>query len=297
MSERKSINKYYPPDYDPSLASKSKKKKKGGPLTIKIRMMAPYLMRCLKCNEYIAQRRSFNARKEVTSEVYLKTKIIRFHITCPVCNNHISFKTDPKLAGYIPEEGAVRNFEPSKKIQDEPKTETEDEILLRLEKEELENKAFQLAKEQRKRNPFWKKQEPLNGESKDVFAALQERLVEQQRQQEVSDHLEGLHEKVTRIEAHGGAEKVALQAQQILAVKRPQQVDDDEEAAQAFKRKKDESNSRVEETRTIPTRKIVLKKEVTANGVVGSQLTAKGASAMALALGDYSSSLEDQESA
>lgn len=295
MSERKSINKYYPPDYDPTLVTKNKKKK-GGPLTIKIRMMAPYLMRCLKCNEYIAQRRSFNARKEVTSEVYLKTKIIRFHITCPVCNNHISFKTDPKLAGYIPEEGAVRNFEPSRKTQDEPTDETEDEILLRLEKEELENKAFQLAKEQRKRNPFWKRQEPLNGESKDVFAALQERLVEQQRQQEVSEHLEGLREKVTRIEDHGGAEKVALQVQQSLNNKRPQQVDEDELAARAFKRKKDETRTRVGGISTAPTRKIILSKKVGASGTIANQLKAEETSAITLALGEYSSSLEDDES-
>lgn len=291
MSERKSINKYYPPDYDPSLATRNKKKK-GGSLTIKIRMMAPYLMRCLKCNEYIAQRRSFNARKEVTPEVYLKTKIIRFHITCPVCNNHISFKTDPKLAGYIPEEGAVRNFEPSRKAQNELKAETEDEVLLRLEKEELENKEFQLVKEQRKRNPFWKKQEALNGESKDVFAELQERLVEQQRQQEINEHLEELHAKVTRIEDHGGAEMVALQAQHNLTSKRPAQVDEDEQAAQAFKRKKDDACSRADEINAVSARKIVLKKKACENGVIASQMTVEATPTIALALGGYSSSLE-----
>ena len=100
MSERKAINKWYPPDYDPSKIPKRAKKNANQP--IKIRMMAPYSMRCLKCDEYIGARRSFNARKEITNEKYLNIKIIRFYITCPGCNNTITFKTDPKNAGYTP---------------------------------------------------------------------------------------------------------------------------------------------------------------------------------------------------
>ncbi|ABN64320.2 predicted protein, partial [Scheffersomyces stipitis CBS 6054] len=183
MSERKAINKYYPPDWDPS---KVVKRKRDPNQTIKIRMMAPYSMRCTKCNEYIAERRSFNARKETTNETYLKTKIIRFHITCPRCNNHISFKTNPQTAGYTPEEGAVRNYEPTRK--------TEDELLQRLEKEEQENLKFQTLKERRKRNPFWNKQESLQAGG-DVYENLEKRLSEQQREQQLNEHLEELQMK------------------------------------------------------------------------------------------------------
>ncbi|KAF6072742.1 hypothetical protein FOB64_000749 [Candida albicans] len=90
------------------------------------------------CDEYIGARRSFNARKEITNEKYLNIKIIRFYITCPGCNNTITFKTDPKNAGYTPEEGAVRNYEKAKP------TETEDDILARLQKEEEEDQKYHL---------------------------------------------------------------------------------------------------------------------------------------------------------
>lgn len=183
MSERKAINKWYPPDYDPSKLPKKKKPKKNE--TIKIRMMAPYSMRCLKCDEYIGERRSFNARKEVTQEKYLNIKIIRFYITCPGCNNTITFKTDPKNAGYTPEGGAVRNFEKRKP----QKTETEDDLLDRLEKEEQDDKKFKELQEKRKKNPFWKEQST-------GMENLEKRLQEQHKQQVLNDQLEAIQSKV-----------------------------------------------------------------------------------------------------
>ncbi|KAI5967249.1 cwf16 [Candida margitis] len=187
MSERKAINKYYPPDYDPS---KVVKKKKNPNQTIKIRMMAPYSMRCLRCNEYIAERRSFNARKEVTPERYLNIKIVRFYITCPGCNNTITFKTNPAEAGYTPEEGAVRNFEPSKKKR---KQESEDDLLKRLQSEEEEDKKYQLLMKKRKNNPFWKESDETGG---DVMEKFEKRLIEQQRQQELTAELEAIQQQV-----------------------------------------------------------------------------------------------------
>lgn len=50
MSERKVLNKYYPPDYDPSKVPKSKVKRNA---TFEIRLMAPCNMRCTTCGEYI----------------------------------------------------------------------------------------------------------------------------------------------------------------------------------------------------------------------------------------------------
>lgn len=184
MSERKAINKYYPPDYDPS---KVVKKKKNSNQTIKIRMMAPYSMRCTRCNEYIAERRSFNARKEVTGERYLNIKIVRFYITCPGCNNTITFKTNPAEAGYTPEEGAVRNFEKKRK--------QETDLLKRLEKEEEEDKKYQLLRKKRKNNPFWKEQDETGG---DVMEKFEKRLIEQQRQQELTDELEAIQQQVDK---------------------------------------------------------------------------------------------------
>ena len=50
MSERKVLNKYYPPDFDPSKVPKSKVKRNA---TFEIRLMAPCNMRCTTCGEYI----------------------------------------------------------------------------------------------------------------------------------------------------------------------------------------------------------------------------------------------------
>ena len=44
------LNKYYPPDFDPSKVPKSKVKRNA---TFEIRLMAPCNMRCTTCGEYI----------------------------------------------------------------------------------------------------------------------------------------------------------------------------------------------------------------------------------------------------
>lgn len=213
MSERKGINKYYPPDWDPS---KVPKKKKPTNQIIKVRLMAPYSMRCTKCNEYISERRKFNARKEVTNEKYMNFKIIRFHITCPKCNNNITYKTNPQTAGYVPETGAVRNFELESKRNANKEPETEDEILQRLEREEKENREYKILQEKRKKNPFWQKNESLKDQEGDIMENLEKRLQDQQRQQEATDHLEYLQAKSNQLQAKGGTDKALKDAQNKL---------------------------------------------------------------------------------
>ena len=97
MAERKSVNRYYPPDYDPNKIQ-HRKKAKGGQLTV--RLAAPYSMRCTTCGEFIYKGKKFNARKEFAKgEDYLGIKILRFYIRCPHCTSEITFKTDPKNTG------------------------------------------------------------------------------------------------------------------------------------------------------------------------------------------------------
>ncbi|CAG90158.2 DEHA2G03696p [Debaryomyces hansenii CBS767] len=214
MSERKGINKYYPPDWDPS---KVPKKKKPANQVTKVRLMAPYSMRCTKCNEYISERRKFNAKKEVTNEKYMSFKIIRFHITCPKCNNNITYKTSPQTAGYVPDTGAVRNYEPESNTNvNKTKVETEEEILERLEKEEKENKSFQLLKEKRKKNPFWQQNESLKDQKGDLMENLEKRLQDQQRQQEMTEHLEYLQAKSSSLQAKGGRDRALNEAKDKL---------------------------------------------------------------------------------
>ncbi|KAK9380938.1 CWC16 protein [Kockiozyma suomiensis] len=140
MSERKTINKYYPPNFDPSKLERRKRTPKGKDAVVKlqtVRLMTPYSMKCTSCGEYIYKGKKFNARKENTGEKYLGISILRFHIRCTRCSAEITFKTDPKNSDYVSERGAVRNFEPWRDPNN--KDETEEERLDRLEREEEEN--------------------------------------------------------------------------------------------------------------------------------------------------------------
>lgn len=109
MSERKVLNKYYPPDFDPTKIPKLRQGKNGN---FGIRLMAPFNMRCNTCGEYIYKGKKFNSQKEtVANENYLGLHIFRFYIKCPRCIAVIVFKTDPVTTDYILEAGATRNFE------------------------------------------------------------------------------------------------------------------------------------------------------------------------------------------
>jgi hypothetical protein len=141
MSERKVLSKYYPPDFDPSKITRTRKPKSSGPKVITVRLMAPFPMKCTACGEYIYKGRKFNARKETTNEKYLNISIIRFYIRCTRCSAEITFKTDPKNMDYACERGAKRNFEPwrAKGVE---KEETEEELYDRLLAEEEERNAM-----------------------------------------------------------------------------------------------------------------------------------------------------------
>lgn len=139
MADRKVINKYYPPDFDPSKIGRAPKKDKSGSAALPtVRLMSPFSMRCTTCGEYIHKGKKFNARKEDTGESYLGIKIIRFHIRCPRCSSVIKFKTDPKSSDYTTELGAVRNYEQKK--DKEQSEETLEDRLDRIEREENEEK-------------------------------------------------------------------------------------------------------------------------------------------------------------
>jgi len=131
MSERKVLNKYYPPDFDPSKLPRAKRTKNH---QFTIRLMAPCNMRCKTCGEYIYKGKKFNARKEdVMGETYLGMQIYRFYIKCTKCLREITFKTDPANGDYELEHGAMRNFESirlaEKQAKEEAAKEAEEEAL------------------------------------------------------------------------------------------------------------------------------------------------------------------------
>ena len=189
MSERKAINKYYPPDYNPLEAEKlsrkmAKKLKTMNKSHASIRLMTPFSMRCLECNEYIPKSRKFNGKKELLKEKYLDSiKIYRLTISCPRCANSIAFRTDPGNSDYVMEVGGVRNYVPQKPNDDlNAKTAVEsiDETLQRLVREkEMEQNEKMGIKEK----------------ADDKMDLLDKRLAKIQQEQEDDEELENLRKK------------------------------------------------------------------------------------------------------
>lgn len=132
MSERKVLNKYYPPDFDPAKIPRMKLAKNR---QYTVRLMAPFNMRCVTCGEYIYKGKKFNARKEdVEDQTYLGIRIYRFYIKCTRCLQEISFKTDPQNTDYEIEAGATRNFMALKLAEEQAKKEMDE-----LKEEEANN--------------------------------------------------------------------------------------------------------------------------------------------------------------
>ncbi|KAI9060347.1 DUF572-domain-containing protein [Trametes sanguinea] len=133
MPERKVLNKYFPPDFDPSLGLIPRRRQPKNSQQV-VRLMAPFSMRCNTCCEYIYKGKKFNARKEtVEGEDYCGIKTFRFYIKCTLYSAKITFKTDPKNTDYAAEHGASRNFEPWREGQ----TVEEEDRLAKLKEEEI----------------------------------------------------------------------------------------------------------------------------------------------------------------
>ncbi|CAL6280305.1 unnamed protein product [Bathycoccus prasinos] len=112
MGERKVLNKYIPPDFDPAKVPRGKRPADG---QIKVRMMLPMSICCQTCGNFISKGTKFNSRKEdAKGETYLGLRIFRFYFRCPRCSGEIAMKTDPERSDYIVESGASRNYEPWK---------------------------------------------------------------------------------------------------------------------------------------------------------------------------------------
>ncbi|GJJ78345.1 hypothetical protein EMPS_10704 [Entomortierella parvispora] len=210
MSERKVLNKYFPPDFDPALIPRRKQPKD---LQHKVRLMTPFSMRCNTCGEYIYKGKKFNARKETTEETYHNIKIFRFYIRCNRCAAEITFKTDPANTDYVAEHGAQRNFEPWRDVSGEMAAERE---------EEEEN------------NPM---------------KALENRTQDSKREMEIMDALDEIRTRNSmneRVDADQILEKLVGSEDEIALRKQREEEEEDERLAKAvFKDVDGESVKRI----------------------------------------------------
>ena len=157
MAERKSVNRWIPPNFDPSaipLRTRIELHIPNATITKErrpqrtVRLMMPFTCKCTACGEYIHKGRKFNARKETCwGETYLGVQIFRFYVRCTLCAAEITFRTDPQNADYLLEQGATRNAEPWRKETTETealkikrKMEEENDPMKALENRTLDSK-------------------------------------------------------------------------------------------------------------------------------------------------------------
>ncbi|CAH8389665.1 unnamed protein product [Eruca vesicaria subsp. sativa] len=137
MGERKVLNKYYPPDFDPK---KLPRLRKPNNQQKKIRFMLPVRIRCNTCGHYMSEGTKFNCRQEeVINETYLGIKIHRFYIKCTNCSAEVTIKTDPKKSGYVVESGAIGPYNGLEE-EEEEKHEVAENALESLEKRTMVSK-------------------------------------------------------------------------------------------------------------------------------------------------------------
>jgi len=191
MSERKVLNKYYPPDYDPAKIPRLKRPKDRQYV---IRVMAPFNLRCKTCGNYIYKGTKFNARQEtVQDKDYLGLRIYRFYIKCTKCVAEITFLTDPANQDYEIEHGATRNFEAEKLLDEQQKREEakrlEDEsnpmkmleIRTRDSKREMEMlEVLEELKEQNDKREYL----DINSILKEKLESEEERLIREKKEDE-----------------------------------------------------------------------------------------------------------------
>ncbi|XP_067677962.1 coiled-coil domain-containing protein 130 homolog [Haliotis asinina] len=116
MAERKAVNKYYPPDWDPSKGSINQyvgqhplreRARKLGQGILVIRFEMPYNIWCGGCNSHIGMGVRYNAEKSKTGNYY-STPIYKFRMKCHLCDNYFEIQTDPKNHDYVILSGARR---------------------------------------------------------------------------------------------------------------------------------------------------------------------------------------------
>ncbi|KHN94644.1 cell cycle control protein cwf16 [Metarhizium album ARSEF 1941] len=224
MSERKVLQKYYPPDFDPRVFTRrhGRKPENSGPRIQTVRLMAPFSMKCMTCGEFIYRGRKFNSRKETNVEQrYLNIQIFQFHIKCTRCSAEIIFRTDPKNNDYAMVRGAVRNMEPWRnRVMEE---ETIDERLDRLELEEAE---------------------AAGEEEKNAMADLEAKNADARREMAAADMLDEIRQRNARI--HRSEKEGTDYADTIVRAEDEERAGQEKEDEEAAKKAFEDARLRIE---------------------------------------------------
>eukprot|EP00095_Tigriopus_kingsejongensis_P003580 maker-scaffold140_size315649-snap-gene-2.20 protein:Tk03580 transcript:maker-scaffold140_size315649-snap-gene-2.20-mRNA-1 annotation:"AGAP007890-PA" len=159
MGERKGVNKYYPPDYDPRKGGLNKfmgthalreraNKLHLGILIIRFEM--PYNIWCEGCKNHIGMGVRYNAEKKKVG-MYYTTPVYQFRMKCHLCDNYLEIKTDPANLDYEIVSGArrqERRWDPTENGQVVPDDKNDikkrwDDAMFKLEhgEQDLEKKA------------------------------------------------------------------------------------------------------------------------------------------------------------
>eukprot|EP00117_Sycon_ciliatum_P004595 scpid55137/ scgid2373/ Coiled-coil domain-containing protein 130; 9 kDa protein len=119
MAERKTVNKYYPPEWRPEMGSINKYRN-SHPLRDRARKMhegvmiirfeLPYNIWCGGCGKHVGMGVRYNSEKRKVGNYYT-TPIYRFRMKCHLCDNHFEIETDPKNMEYVIVSGATRKEE------------------------------------------------------------------------------------------------------------------------------------------------------------------------------------------
>lgn len=124
MADRKAINKFIPPDFDPAKHGSVNAYHNSHPLRARakniaqgiltIRFEMPYNSWCLSCQKHIGMGVRYNAQKQKVG-AYFSTPIWEFRFKCHLCQSQMAMRTDPQNTAYVCVEGirkAVTDYEP-----------------------------------------------------------------------------------------------------------------------------------------------------------------------------------------
>ncbi|GIX64105.1 UDP-GlcNAc:polypeptide alpha-N-acetylglucosaminyltransferase [Babesia caballi] len=136
MAERKVLNKYIPPDFDPVALNANRdilrndgygrgkttfaRRIKGGMSArmLDIRMMFPFTFRCESCRDFTYIGTKMNSKvMRLKEDTYLGIEKHRFFAKCPNCSHQIIFKTDPQHGDYLLESGGTRTYDADRDAQ------------------------------------------------------------------------------------------------------------------------------------------------------------------------------------